>query len=61
MPVSHVHGKTDFNSISLRYQDKADFEAAGHVFTLHEHAGGHTISAAQVKMQWDDLKASNSP
>lgn len=61
VPVSHVHGKTDFNAISITYQDKSDFEAAGHVFTLHEHAGGHSISPAQVKMQWDDLKASNSP
>jgi poly(3-hydroxybutyrate) depolymerase len=61
IPVSHVHGKTDFNAISLTRQDKTDFEAAGHVFTLHEHDGGHTISPAQVKMQWDDLSASTSP
>jgi poly(3-hydroxybutyrate) depolymerase len=61
IPVSHVHGKTDFNAISLTYQDRDDFVAAGHVFTLHEHDGGHTISPAQVKMQWDDLKASSSP
>jgi predicted esterase len=61
VPVSHVHGKMDFNSISLTYQDRDDFIAAGHVFTLHEHDGGHTITAAQVKMQWDDLKASSSP
>jgi hypothetical protein len=61
IPVSHVHGKTDFNAISITYQDKTDFEAAGHVFTLHEHDGGHSITAAQVKMQWDDLKASSAP
>ena len=61
IPVSDVHGTTDFNAISLTYQDKADFLAAGHVFTLHEHPGGHTISAAQVRSQYDDLAASNSP
>ena len=61
IPVSDVHGATDFNAISLTYQDKADFLAAGHVFTLHEHPGGHTISAAQVRMQYDDLAASTSP
>lgn len=61
VPVSHVHGKTDFNAISITYQDRDDFVAAGHVFTLHEHEGGHSISPAQVKMQWDDLKASSSP
>ena len=61
IPVTHVHGKTDFNAISITYQDRDDFVAAGHVFTLHEHDGGHSINAAQVKMQWDDLKASSSP
>ena len=61
IPVSHVHGTMDQNLISLTYQDKADFIAAGHVFTLHEHPGGHTISAAQVRMQYDDLAASTSP
>ncbi len=61
IPVSHVHGKTDFNPISVTYQDKKDFEAAGHVFTLHEFDQGHTITPAQVRMQYDDLKASNAP
>ena len=62
IPVSDVHGTADpLNAISLTYQDKADFIAAGHVFTLHEHPGGHTISAEQVRMQYDDLKASTSP
>lgn len=61
IPVSDVHGTMDFNAISLTYQDKADFLAAGHVFTLHEHAGGHTISPAQVRSQYDDLSASSSP
>jgi predicted esterase len=61
IPVSDVHGTMDPNPISLTYQDKADFIAAGHVFTLHEHAGGHTISPEQVRMQYDDLSASTSP
>lgn len=61
IPVSDVHGTMDQNPISLTYQDKADFIAAGHVFTLHEHTGGHTISAAQVRMQYDDLAASTAP
>jgi hypothetical protein len=51
----------DPNPISLTLQDKADFEAAGHVFTLHEHPGGHTITPAQVLSQYQDLKASSSP
>jgi len=61
IPVSHVHGVTDFNPIATTRQDKADFIAAGHVFTLHEHPGGHSITPAQVRMQYDDLKASVSP
>ena len=61
IPVSHVHGSMDFNAISVTYQDKADFIAAGHVFTLHEHPGGHSITAAQVRTQYDDLSASSSP
>ncbi len=61
IPVSHVHGAQDFNPISVTYQDRTDFQAAGHVFTLHEHAGGHSINAAQVRQQYDDLKASVSP
>ena len=61
VPVSHVHGTMDQNPISLTYQDRTDFMAAGSVFTLHEHNGGHTITPAQVQMQWDDLKASSSP
>ena len=61
IPVSDVHGDMDPNPISLTLQDKADFEAAGHVFTLHEHPGGHTITPAQVLSQYQDLKASSSP
>ena len=61
IPVSDVHGDMDMNAIALTLQDKADFEAAGHVFTLHEHPGGHSITAAQVRSQFDDLKASSSP
>lgn len=61
IPVSHVHGTQDFNAISLTYQDRTDFQAAGHVFTLREHGGGHSISAAQVRAQYDDLKTSTSP
>jgi predicted esterase len=61
IPVSHVHGTQDPNPISITYQDRTDFQAAGHVFTLHEHPGGHTISADQVRAQYDDLKAATSP
>lgn len=61
IPVSHVHGTQDQNPIGYTRQDQTAFEAAGHVFTLHEHPGGHSISAEQVQMQWDDLKASASP
>jgi predicted esterase len=61
IPVSDVHGTADPNPISLTYQDRDDFVAAGHVFTLHEHPGGHSITAAQVRMQYDDLSASSAP
>jgi predicted esterase len=61
IPVSDVHGKQDQNPISATYQDRTDFQAAGSVFTLHEHDGGHSITLDQVKMQWADLKASSSP
>jgi poly(3-hydroxybutyrate) depolymerase len=61
IPVSHVHGTQDFNPISQTYQDRTAFQAAGHVFTLHEHAGGHSINAAQVRQQYDDLKNAVSP
>ena len=61
IPVSDVHGDMDPNPISLTLQDKADFEAAGHVFTLHEHPGGHSITTAQVLSQYNDVKASSSP
>jgi len=59
--VSHVHGTMDQNPISLTYQDRTDFQAAGHVFTLHEHTGGHSITPVQVRSQYDDLSASSSP
>ncbi len=61
IPVSHVHGVMDFNAISQTYQDRAAFQAAGHVFTLHEHAGGHSITPAQVRLQYDDVIGSNAP
>jgi poly(3-hydroxybutyrate) depolymerase len=61
IPVSHVHGVMDQNAISLTYQDRTDFQAAGHIFTLHEHPGGHSITPAQVRLQYDDLSASSSP
>ena len=61
IPVSHVHGQTDFNPISRAYVTKSEFETRGSVFTLYEHPGGHTISAEQVRQQYDDLKNSQSP
>jgi poly(3-hydroxybutyrate) depolymerase len=61
IPVSHVHGAADFNPIAFTYQDRDEFRASGHVFTLHEHAGGHSITAAQVRAQYDDLKGSVGP
>jgi poly(3-hydroxybutyrate) depolymerase len=61
IPVSDVHGDMDMNAISLTLQDRTDFQAAGHVFTLHEHPGGHSITAAQVRTQYDDLIGSTSP
>ena len=61
IPVSHVHGAQDFNPIALTYRDRDDFQAAGHVFTLREHPGGHTITPAQVRTQYDDVAASVSP
>ena len=61
IPVSHVHGTQDFNPISLTHQDRTDFQKAGHVFTLHEHAGGHTITPAQVRLQYNDLAGAVSP
>ncbi len=61
IPVSDVHGDMDPNPIAQTLQDRTDFQAAGHVFTLHEHPGGHSITAAQVRSQYDDLSASSSP
>lgn len=61
IPVSHVHGTQDQNPIAVTRQDRDAFVAAGHAFTLHEHPGGHSITAAQVQQQWDDLKDSQSP
>lgn len=61
IPVSHVQGTTDPNGMAPTLQDKADFEAAGHVFTLYQPVQGHTITQAQVLAQYNDLKASSSP
>ena len=61
IPVSHVQGTTDPNGMIQVLQDKADFEAAGHVFTLYQPVQGHTITQAQVLAQYNDLKASSSP
>ena len=61
IPVSHVHGAQDQNPISVTYQDRTDFQNRGHVFTLREHPGGHSITPAQVRTQFDDLRASSSP
>jgi len=61
IPVSHVQGTTDPNGMTQPLQDKADFEAAGHVFTLYQPVQGHTITPAQVLAQYNDLKASSSP
>jgi hypothetical protein len=61
IPVSHVHGAQDQNPIAITYQDRTEFQGRGHVFTLHEHPGGHSITAAQVRMQYDDLKGSSAP
>jgi poly(3-hydroxybutyrate) depolymerase len=61
IPVSDVHGTQDPNPISLTLQDQTDFQAAGHVFTLHQFDGGHSITAEQVRTQYDDLVGSSSP
>ena len=61
IPVSHVQGTTDQNGTAQPLQDKADFEASGHVFTLYQPVQGHTITPAQVLMQYTDLKVSSSP
>lgn len=61
IPVSHVQGTSDPNGMAQPLQDKADFEAAGHVFTLYQPNQGHTITPAQVQAQYADLKASSSP
>lgn len=61
IPVSHVQGKTDPNGLGPSEQDKADFVAAGSVFTLYEPNQGHTITLAQVQQQYQDLKSSSSP
>lgn len=61
IPVSHVQGTTDPNGMTQPLQDKADFEAAGHVFTLYQPVQGHTITPEQVLAQYNDLKASSSP
>ncbi len=61
IPVSHVQGTTDPNGMAQPLQDKADFEAAGSVFTLYQPVQGHTITPAQVLAQYNDLKGSASP
>jgi poly(3-hydroxybutyrate) depolymerase len=61
IPVSHVQGTTDPNGMTQTLQDKTDFEAAGHVFTLYQPVQGHTITPDQVLAQYNDLKASSSP
>jgi predicted esterase len=61
IPVSHVQGTTDPNGETQPVQDKADFEAAGSVFTLYQPVQGHTITVAEVQQQYDDLEASESP
>jgi len=61
IPVSHVHGVADFNPIALSRSDRDAFVAAGHVFQLREHAGGHSITPEQVQRQYEDLKASVAP
>ena len=61
IPVSHVQGSTDQNGVAQSIQDKADFMAAGSVFTLYQPNQGHTITAAQVLQQYNDLKSSTSP
>jgi len=61
IPVSHVQGTSDPNGMTQSLQDKADFEAAGHVFTLYQPAQGHTITQAQVLAQYNDLRGSSSP
>ncbi|MEO6952385.1 MAG: hypothetical protein ABI321_11275 [Polyangia bacterium] len=61
IPVSHVQGTMDQNGVAQSIQDQADFESAGSVFTLYQPVQGHTITPAQVRMQYDDLKDSSSP
>jgi poly(3-hydroxybutyrate) depolymerase len=61
IPVSHVIGTSDPNGTAQSEQDKADFIAAGSVFTLYEPNQGHTITEAQVLQQFMDLKGSSSP
>lgn len=61
IPVSHVQGTSDPNGMAQSLRDKSDFQAAGHVFTLYQPVQGHTITAAQVRTQYDDLKGSSSP
>jgi poly(3-hydroxybutyrate) depolymerase len=61
IPVSHVIGTSDPNGTAQSEQDKADFIAAGSVFTLYEPNQGHTITEAQVLQQFMDLKNSSSP
>ena len=61
IPVSHVQGTQDPNGSAQSIQDQTDFKAAGSVFTLYQPVQGHTITAAQVLAQYNDLKGSSSP
>ena len=61
IPVSHVQGTMDPNGSAQVLQDQKDFQAAGCTFTLYQPVQGHTITAAQVLAQYNDLKGSSSP
>ncbi len=61
IPVSHVQGTMDPNGTTQSIQDQKDFQAKGCVFTLYQPVQGHTITAAQVLAQYNDLKGSSSP
>jgi poly(3-hydroxybutyrate) depolymerase len=62
VPFSHVNGTNDQAAdIRAVRMEQAGFKQAGHFYNLTEHANGHSITAAQVEIQYNDLKGYSSP
>jgi predicted esterase len=61
IPISHSHGQTERSPIEQARRERDQFVALGHVFSLNEHPGGHSIRKEFVDKQWADLKSAVAP